>query len=77
MISKVIRFSEYSRKTREFPKGGENFSHFALRRTVYEIFDDLVFFSFFLLKNSTDKLDEFDEFDEFDESWMDKTHFEK
>ena len=64
MISKVIRFSEHTRKTRGFPKGGENFSRFALQRTVYEIFDDLVFFLFFLLKNSTDELDEFDEFDE-------------
>ena len=74
MKSKVIGHSEHSRKTRGFPKGGENFSHFGLRRTVYEIFDDLVFFSFFLLKNSTDELDEFDEFVE---SWMDKTQFDK
>ena len=35
--SKVTHFSEPARKLRGFPKGGENFSRFALRRTVHEI----------------------------------------
>ena len=36
-IVKVICFTEQTHNLRGSPKGNENFSHFALRRTVYKI----------------------------------------